>query len=134
VGFIKFLMRFYAYLFHGLFALFLLGISLVPLLSGTHNLQLEMLPGEGATLTFTLMAIGILGLIVVLMALLGKAQAPLLVWSVLVLLGLLWGYFWRPYRWEGPDAFRSTLLLILGAALAIVGSWWATQRRQVRRY
>lgn len=134
MGVIKFFMRFYAYLFHGILALFLLGISLVPLLSGTHNLQLDMLPGEGATLTFTLMAVGVLGVLVVLAALLGKAQAPLFVWSVLVFLAMLWGYFWRPYRWEGPDAFRDTLLLILGAILAMLGAWFAMQRRSARRY
>jgi hypothetical protein len=79
------------------------------------------------------MAIGIIGLLIVLAAVMGKAQAPLLVWSVVVLLGMLWGYFWRPYRWSGPDAFQTTLLLIFGAFLALLGAWYAVQRRPARR-
>jgi hypothetical protein len=130
---VKTLMRFYSYLFHGLLALFLLAISLVPLFSGIHNLQLEMVPGEGETLTFTLMAIGILGVVTVLAAVMGKAQAPLFIWSVVVLLGMLYGYFWRPYRWSGPEAFQATLLLIFGAFLALLGAWYALQRRSARR-
>jgi hypothetical protein len=126
-------MRFYSYLFHGVLALFLLAVSLVPLLSGIHNLQLEMVPGEGVTLTFTLLAIGLIGVLIVLAAVLGKAQIPLFIWSVIVLLGMLWGYLWRPYRWSGVEAFQATLLLILGAFLALIGAWYAMHRRPVRR-
>jgi hypothetical protein len=125
-------MRFYSYLFHGLLALFLLAVSLVPLFSGIHNLQLGIVPGEGITLTFTLMAIGLIGVLIVLAAVIGKTQTPLFVWSVLVLLAMLWGYFLRPYRWSGPEAFRSTLLLVFGAVLAAVGAWYARQRRPAR--
>jgi hypothetical protein len=126
-------MRFYSYLFHGVLALFLLAISLVPLLSGMHNLQLEMVPGEGETLTFTLMAIGVIGVLIVLGAVMGKAQTPLFVWSLVILLGMLWGYFWRPYRWSSAEAFQTTLLLIFGAFLALIGAWYAMQRRPARR-
>jgi hypothetical protein len=130
---LKTFMRLYSYVFHGLLALFLLGISLVPVLSGAHTLRLDMLPGEGAELTFTLLGIGLAGLLAVLLAASGKARAPLFVWSLIIVLGMVWGYFWKPYRWSGPDAFRATLLLLAGAILAALGSWYAMNRRPARR-
>lgn len=129
---VKTLMRFYSYLFHGLLALSVLAISLVPLFSGMHNLQLEILPGEGATLTFTLMAIGLVGVLIVLAAVTGKAQTPFFIWSIVVLLGILWGFFLRPYRWSSAGAFVNTLLFVIGALIAMVGAWYARQRRPAR--
>jgi hypothetical protein len=126
-------MRFYSYLFHGVLALFLLAVSLVPLFSGTHNLQLDMFPWQGRTMTYALMALAVAGLFTVFLAMTNRSQAPLFLWSILVLLWMLWGYFWRPYRWSGPDAFLNTLLLLAGAALAIFGAWFAMKRRPARR-
>jgi len=51
-------MRFYSYLFHGLLALFMLGISAVALASGTA-LHLEMLPWSGQTGTYVLLGAGL---------------------------------------------------------------------------
>jgi hypothetical protein len=133
VGLFKSLVRFYAYVFHGLLALFLLGVGLVPLLTGTHNLRLEMLPWEGEALTLWLLGLALLGLVSVLLAVTGKARVPLFAWSLLVLLVMLWGYFWRPYRWAGQDAFKTTLMLVAGAFLAVLGAWFSLARRPARR-
>jgi LPXTG-motif cell wall-anchored protein len=126
-------MRLFSYLFHGVLALFLLALGLVPLFSGTHNLRLNMLPWEGKALTFWLLGLALLGLVSVLLAIAGKARAPLFAWSLLVVVMMLWGYFWRPYRWSSADAFQTTLLLVGGALLATLGAWFALKRRPARR-
>jgi hypothetical protein len=126
-------MRVYSYIFHGLLALFLFAVALVPLFSGIHNLQLELLPWEGRALTYWLLSLSLFGLVSVLLAAMGKSPLPLLIWSVVVVITLLWGYFWQPYYFGSFEAFRNSLLLLIGAVLATLGAWYAVRHEPARR-
>ena len=125
----KALMRFYSYLFHGLFALFLLGISLVAISSGTP-LRLEMLPWSGPTGTHILLAAGIIGILVLLLALKGTLRFLFFLWSLVVFVMLVKGFFLSPYQFNG--GFKGVALLTLGALLAIIGAWFQMTRRTAR--
>lgn len=125
----KALMRFYSYLFHGLFALFMLGISAVAMTSGTP-LRLEMLPWSGATGTYVLLAAGIIGIVVVLLALKGTLRFLFFLWSLIVFVMLVKGFFLSPYQFNG--GFKGVALLTLGALLAILGAWFQMSRRTAR--
>ena len=63
-GFLLFL----SYVYHLVLGLLMLGLSLVALLSGRHSLRLDLLPWEGAKLTYSLLALGLFALLSVFAA------------------------------------------------------------------
>lgn len=133
---LKALMRYFSYAYHGLLALFLLGIALVAVTSGSHTLQFEMLPWTGAALTWWLLGGSLFGLASVVLAYKGKVRVLLLVWSVAVALLMLWGYFLSSYRFE-PGEVGTVMLLIGGSLLAALGAWFQFRTKpeyKSRRY
>jgi hypothetical protein len=123
-------MRFYSYLFHGLLALFMLGISAVALASGTV-LHLDMLPWPGQTGTYVLLGGGVFGIFVLLLALKGTLRFLFFLWSLAVFVMLFKGFFMGPYQFDG--GFKGVALLTFGALLAILGAWFQMTRRIERR-
>lgn len=121
-------MRLYSYLFHGLLGLFLLGISLVALLSGTA-LHLEMLPWNDQTDTYILLCAALFGLLTVLLALKRTARFLFFLWSLAVFVMLVKGFFLSNYHFAGSSGFRTAALLTAGALLAIFGAWFQMIRR-----
>jgi len=120
-------MRFYSYLFHGLLALFMLGISAVALASGTV-LHLEMLPWSGQTGTYVLLSAGVFGVLALLLALKGTLRFLFFLWSLAVFVMLVKGFFLSPYHFSGPAGLKGAGLLTLGAFLAILGGWFQMTR------
>ena len=117
------LLRFYSYLYHLLLALFLLGLSLVAIFSGSHTLSLGMLPWKGSELTYWLFGVGLLGVISVLLALAGKLRFLFLLYAAAVFGMMLRGYFAGAYAFSGKDEFRMAIWLTVGALIAIFGAW-----------
>lgn len=116
-------MRYFSYAYHGLLALFLFGISLLAVISGTHTLHLQMLPLKGATLTYTVLFAALFGLAAVLLAVKGTARVLLLVWSVVVVLAMIKGYIFSSYYFDKGE-FSTALMLIAGGILALGGAWF----------
>ena len=125
------LLRIFSYLFHLLLALFLLGVSLVSLLSGGHSLHMGMLPWTGSQLTWSLVICSLFGLISVVAAVLGKLRPLYFLYTVAVLVMIVRGYFVSGYTFGTGDEFRFALYLSGGALLAMLGGW--SQRRRRRR-
>lgn len=125
------LLRIFSYLFHLLLALFLLGVSVISLLSGGHNLHLGMLPWAGAQLTWSLVVCSLFGLICVAAALLGKVRPLYFLYTLAVMVMIVRGYFVSGYTFSTQDEFRFALYLSGGAFLAMLGSWsqWRRKRR-----
>ncbi len=115
-------MRYFAYLFHAVLALFLLGVSGLALASGTHGLKFGMLPWEGSTLNYVLFFGALAGLATVLLAFRGKLPVLFLLWSALVALLLLKGYIFSGYRF-GVGEWKTALFLLAASFLAIPGAW-----------
>jgi hypothetical protein len=122
-------MRFYSYLYHGLLALFMLGISAIALFSDTA-LHLDMLPWPGQTGTYVLLGGGLFGILALLLALKGTMRFLFFLWSLAVFVMLVKGFFLSPYQFDG--GFKAIALLTLGALLAILGAWFQMTRRIVR--
>jgi hypothetical protein len=122
-------MRFYSYLFHGLFALFLLGVSMIAITSGTA-LHLDMLPWTGETGTHILLGAGIFGILVVLLALKGTLRFLFFLWSLVVFVMLVKAFFLSSYQFDG--GFKAAALLTLGALVAILGAWFQMTRKTMR--
>ena len=115
------LMRLYAYLFHLVLGLFLLGLALVALVSAT-NLHLDMLPWTGKELTNWLLIGSLLGLLSIALAVTGKFRFLFPLWNLIVLVMLVRGYLLQPYTFGGKDAFYQILWIIAGAFLAFLAS------------
>lgn len=123
MAFLRFLLRSFSYLFHGVFALFVLCIAVVSLISKGHTLQFYVLPWEGKTLTYGLLGLSLLGIFFVLMAMRGSLRKLFFLWSLVVLVLVVRGFFFS-YHSFVPDTsqFATALWIILGAVLAVIGA------------
>lgn len=114
-------MRFYAYLYHFLLALLLLGLAAVSLQSG-RALKLDMFPWKGDQLTQALLWSGIFALLSVALAVTGVFRFLFPVWTLAALVGLVRGYLLQPYRFAGKQPFYYVLWVIAGALIAFLAS------------
>src|SRR4051812_24554256 len=101
---LKAIMRYFSYAFHTLLALFLIGISAVAMSAGA-TLRLGMLPWSGDTLTYVVLFGALAGLVTVLLAVKGILRILFLIWSFLVFVLLLKGYFISMYQFA-PNEIR----------------------------
>lgn len=124
MGVLGALMRVYSYLFHGLLSLVMVLIALVSWLSGAHALNLLLLPWQGGVLRWLLLVCGLAGLVIVWLATRQMLRVVFLVWSAVVFLALLRGFFfgWVHYL-RGPYPLSWALALTLAALAALAGGW-----------
>jgi len=119
------LLRYWSYLFAGLFGVFLAGIAAVLLISGSSNFRLSQIPfWQGMPVLYGLLAIGILGVVAALIGLLKGMRPLLLVWTLLVFCLLVYGYFISPkhYFALGAPEAKGAAWLSLGALGAFFGA------------
>lgn len=135
MAFFKGFLRVYSWIFETILCLLAIGIATVSLLGGSE-LQIGWLPWTGRALQHYMILVGVLGLILVLLAVAGRLRFLLFLFSLAVLILLVRGLFMSGYSFPQPDAWKGALLLIMGAILAFIGAWpfWSTARyREVRR-
>jgi len=128
-------MRLYSYLFHGVLSLAMVVIALVSWLSGSHSLDLRLLPWQGEALRWLLLLGGLAGLAIVWLATRDMLRLLFLIWSLAVFLFLLRGFFfgWVHYL-RGPYTLGWALALTLAALLAAAGGWIQYRRPRTARY
>jgi hypothetical protein len=102
--------------------LFLLGIALVVLIEGQHNLKLDMLPWAGAALTRAVLLLGLAGLLCLGLAVLGKLRWLFPLWALVAMALMIRGFFLGGYSFSGASQFKLIVWLTVGAALAFLGS------------
>lgn len=112
------LLRLFSYLFELILSLFLAGIAVA---AGSTSLQLGMLPWTGATLNHWVLALGILGIIITILAVAGLLRFLFPLWCLAVLVLMVRGYFFSGYMFSGPEEWRASLWLTAGALLAFIG-------------
>jgi hypothetical protein len=115
-------MRIFSYAFHGLLTLFLLALAVLALSSG-QPLQLGMLPWDGPTLTYALLAAALVGLLSVILAIFRRWRLLFFLWSLAVLAVMARGFFFSRYYFTGPPEFHNALYLTAGALIAALGAW-----------
>jgi hypothetical protein len=113
-------MRVFSYLFHTLLALFMLAVSIVAFTS-TATVRIGVLPWQGSTLSFVLLAGAAAGLVSVLLAVKRILPVVFTVWTLVVLVVLVRGYIFTSYRFD--YGLATPLYLTLGAILAAIGGW-----------
>jgi hypothetical protein len=126
------LVRIFSYLYHLLLALFLLGVSVVSLLSGGGDLRMPVLPWSGTTLTWALFAGSLAGLASLALAIAGKARVLYVLYALAVFGLMVRGYLLSGFTFASKDDFQFALYLIGGALLAVLGAW-SQSRRKLRR-
>lgn len=108
--------RLLAYLYHLIFALYLLGISIVALTS--HNtLKMPFLPWSGEALTTWLIGGAIIGIVSIILAITGIFRYLFPVWAFAMLAVLVRGFLIRPYSFDGGKAEFQQIMMIIGGAL-----------------
>ena len=120
---VRILMRFYSYLYHALLALFLLGLSGLAMLSGGHTLHLDVLPWDGTALMWWLFGSALFGLMCIGLALAGRVRPLFFVWTLVVLVMMVRGYFFSTHTFHSGEV-STALYLVAGALLAVVGGWF----------
>lgn len=130
---IKFLLRWYSYLFHLSLAVILFALGAFATLEGVHNLNLAMLPWTGKPLTNWLLYGNLAGIAVILLAVTGKLRYLFPVWSLAILAMTIRGFFLSGYTYEGADHFRNAAYFTLAALLAFLGSLTVIGRQKSRR-
>ncbi len=130
---VKTVLRFFSYLFHLLLGLFLLGLAALALGTGPNVLHLGMLPWSGETLAYVILFGAIFGLISLVLALKGRLRTLFFLWSLVVAVMLLRGYFFSGYRFS-PGGIRTGLELLAASWLALVGAWFVVRQPVKKRY
>lgn len=125
------LLRVYAYAFHLVLALFLIGISSIAMTSG-KDLQLGMLPWQGNILNSATLLLGIVSIVTILMAVTGFVRWLFPIWALVALILMLRGFFLSPYTFPSAGDFRSAIWLSIAAFVAFVGSLTLFGRRARR--
>ncbi len=128
---IAWLLRVFCYLFHTILSLALLALGCVAVLSGAEHMKLETLPWQGTQLNHWLIGLGILGLLSVLLAAMGKPRFLLPIWSIYVTGMLVKGIFLTStVTFDGPNDFHNWLWLLAGSVLALMGSFTLLSQRR----
>jgi hypothetical protein len=115
------MLRLYSYLYHFVLALFLLGLALVALFS-SNTLKIPILPWQGQETTQWLLWGSILGIVSIVLAVTGIFRFLFPLWAFTVFCLLVYGYILKPVPFAGPDDFRNSMLLTLGALIAFLAS------------
>ncbi len=121
-------MRVYSYLFHLALALVMIALGAIAWLSG-QPLNINVLPWNGAALTYWLFFGGLGGALITLLAIWGRLPVLFVLWAVVVPVMLVRGFFFSSYTFGATSTSISTALWFISAALlAFLGSLFTMRR------
>ena len=120
---IGWLLRVFAYIFHTILSLALVAVGGVAILSGGGALKIEMLPWQGPMLATWMVCLGVIGLLSIAIALLGRFSFLFTLWAFMTLALLVRGIFFAAgVTFSGPEDFHDALWMLAGALVAFLGS------------
>jgi hypothetical protein len=111
VSFINGLFKFYAYLFHLALNTFLIGIAVLARVSH-QPLHLEMVPFDEQDMISRISLLSLIGFICIFLALVRIFEFVFPLWSLAVLVLLVWGFFLNSYSSATQAALVSFLALV----------------------
>ena len=115
------LLRGLSYLFHLALCLFFLGLAI--LTRGASNLQIPELPWQGEALNSWLLWLSLAGLIVTLLAILGRMRFLFPLWALFTLGLAFWGFFLNPRSsFDGEAGFKSSMWFLAALLIAALVS------------
>jgi hypothetical protein len=121
VSFFYGLLKFYAYVFHLALSTFLIGMAILAEMSH-QPLHLEMVPFDQERIISRVSVLSLLGFVCIFLALVRIFEFVFPLWSLAVLVLMVWGFFFTSYSFNGVAGLEWALLLILAAIVAFFGS------------
>ena len=115
-------LRVYSWIFEAVLCLGAIAFALAGFVTG-GGIQLGWLPWTGQALLLWTLALGVLGLICVFFAVIGKLRVLLFLFSLGVVVLLVKGLFFGTYAFAGPDPARQAAYLAAAAMVALIGAW-----------
>jgi hypothetical protein len=118
-------LRFAAFVFNLVVALWAFLLALVVFSSGRHNIQLSIVPLTGKNLTLILLLASIYAFVAMVLALRrGRwVRLPMLLWNLVVALLLVTTPLRGGFSFQGKDQLTFGLYLGAAAVLALLGAW-----------
>ena len=117
-------LRVYSWIYEAILCVVGIGVSIVSLTAaGSDPVRLDFLPWNEHSLPVWLIGLGILGLICVLLAALGRLRILLFLFAAGVFALLTKGLFVGTHSFSGPADFRLAIYVVVAALIAIVGAW-----------
>ena len=127
------ILRVYSYIYHFILGLFLTALGALALSSGTHNLNLGMLPWKGEALTWWTVWLGITAIVTVILAVTGWFRWLFPLWCLFVVIMMIKGFFLTPtYVFAGAGHFKGAVWLTIGAIGAFLSSLMLYKRARTR--
>jgi hypothetical protein len=117
------LLRLISYAFHALFVFVASAMAVITTIGKPHTVNFYLLPWQGRTLFWGLVALALVGAVVLMLAVRGRAQAIYRLWSLLVLALVVRYFFFSNYAFT-PDTgeFTWAASFVLAALLAYLGA------------
>ena len=131
LSFLRSFLRVYSYLFEAV--LCAAGILFSLVLAASENVapQVTFLPWPNDQQLYWIAGLSILGLILILLAIMGRLRILFFLFSGYIAFVLIRGLFISPrHTFAGPDAARNALLIALGALLAFIGAIPQARRKR----
>ena len=127
-------LRLYSYLYEFLLSAFLFLVSVVVMIGGKNDLRLPMLPWEGASLTYWVFGLSLVGITVTVLAATGLFRYLFPFWCAFVVIMMARGFFLGSFYYTGgADEFRRAVWLFIGAVIAFLSSLMLFRSRRTRR-
>ena len=124
MGVLRGLLRVYSWIFEALLCLLGIGVAIVSLTVGRPDpVQIDWLPWSAGALPAWLIGLGILGLLFVLLAILGRLRILLFLFAAAIFALLTKGLFFTTSSFDGPAGGRTSVLVVIAAFIAFVGAW-----------
>jgi hypothetical protein len=119
-------LRFVAFGFNLVLALWVFLLALVVFSSGRHNIHLATVPLAGQNLTLLLLLASIYAFVAMVLALRrGRwVRLPMLLWNLVVALLLVTAPLRGGFSFQGKDQLMFGASLGTAALLALWGAWW----------
>jgi hypothetical protein len=130
---VGFLLRLFSYLFHLVLGFFLLAIAIVAGFSH-QPLNMGMLPFSDDNVLRGVFLLALAAITTTLLAIARVVKFLFPLWAAVALYLLVRGFLFSPYWFPDTDSFKTALLLIGGAFLALIGALWTLKPRRGRLY
>ena len=117
--------RFLAFVFNLVIALWVFLLALVVLSSGRHNIRLSAVPLTGKNLTLGLLLASIYAFVAMVLALrAGRGvRLPMLVWNLVVAALFVTTPMRGAFSFQGKDHLLFAVYLGAASVVALIGSW-----------
>ena len=116
------LLRVYSWIFQAILSLAAIAVAAAAYITGSGALNIPWIALHTPQNSM-LIALGVIGLICVILAVKGTLRILLFLFAIHTLYMLVKGLFMSGYSFAGPNDFRNGVILAVGAFFSMIGAW-----------